>query len=223
MCDFSEVGNIKYFESGITDGLADHQAGVGADRRSELLQLARLHKAGGDTEARQRVGEQIDAAAVKRGRGDDVVASIKQRGNREVQRGHAAGRADRADASLQPGEPLFEHRGGRVGNSGVDMPRAFEVEQRGGMLGILKKVRSGLIYRDCTGARDWIGMLSGMEAQGLKRGRLGCGHVELGKQMLRRWASAGCAIKAARLLAPGSRSMRTRGDYAAVPHALAAV
>ena len=97
-----------------------------------------------------------------------MVAGIEQRRDGKMQRGHAARRADRADAAFQRGEPLFEHRRGRVRNPGVDMSGAFEIEQRRGMLGILKNVGSGLIDRDCTRARDGIRMLAGMEAQGLE-------------------------------------------------------
>jgi hypothetical protein len=45
------------------------------------------------------------------------------------------------------------------------MPRTFEVEQRRGVIGILKDVGRGLIDRDGTGTRDGIGALSGVEAQ----------------------------------------------------------
>ena len=38
-----------------------------------------------------------------------MVAGIEQRRDGEMQRGHAARRADRADAALQRGEALFEH------------------------------------------------------------------------------------------------------------------
>src|SRR5437764_13985377 len=83
------------------------------------------------------------------------------------------------------------------------MPRAFEIEQRRGMLGILKKVRSGLIYRDRTGARDWIGMLSGREAQGLKRGRFGCGHVELAKKDVAQMDFSRMCHKRSSIVSPG--------------------
>ncbi|OIQ75475.1 hypothetical protein GALL_428610 [mine drainage metagenome] len=134
-----------------------------------------------------------------------MIARVQQCRDRQMQRRHAARRADRADAAFQRREPFLEHRRGRVGNPGIDVPSAFQIEQRRGMLGILKDVGSGLIDRDCTSARHGIRMLAGMEAQGVKGGRLGCGHAELEK----RWvlqpsrAALGCAIKALGLLAPG--------------------
>ena len=146
---------------------------------AEFVERARLDESRGDAEARQRVGQQIDGAAIKRGRGDDVVAGIEQRRDRQMQRGHPARRADRADAALKRGKPLLEHRRGRIRNPGVDVSGALEIEQRRGVVGILEHVGRGLIDRDRTRARDRIRMLAGMKAQGLERGRLGCGHVEL--------------------------------------------
>ena len=181
MRNVGHPGNIERLQAWIADGLPDHQTGIGADCRGELLQLSRLHEGGGNAEPRQCVGEQIDAAAIKRGRGDDMVSGVEQRRNRKVQRRHAAGRADRAHTTFKRGEPLFENGRGRIRNPSVDVSGAFKVEQRRGMFEILKDVRSSLINRDRTGARDGIRMLAGMEAQGLERGRLGCGHVELGK------------------------------------------
>ena len=80
----------------------------------EFIQRARLDEARGDTEARQRMRQQIDGAAIERGRGDDVVASVEQGRDCQMHRGHAASRADGADPALKRGEPLLEHRSGRV-------------------------------------------------------------------------------------------------------------
>jgi len=79
---------------------------------------------------------------------------------------------------------LLQHRGRRVRNPGVDMAGTLEVEQRRGVLGILKHVGRGLIDWDGPRARHGIRMLSRMEAEGLESGRLGCGHR--GSQMMSR-------------------------------------
>ena len=112
-----------------------------------------------------------------------MVAGVKERRDGEVQRGHAARGADRADAAFQRGQALFEHRRGRVRNPGVDVACAFEIEQRRGVLGILKNVGCRLVDRDCTRARDGVRMLAGMQTEGFESGRLGCGHVKLKKLM----------------------------------------
>ena len=47
------------------------------------------------------------------------------------------------------------------------------------MIGILEHVRGGLVDRNRARTRHGIGMLPGMQAQGLEGGRLGCGHSVL--------------------------------------------
>ena len=66
MRDLRHLWNIQHFETGIADGLGDHEAGIGPDRGTEFLQRARLHEGRGDAETRQRMREQVDAAAIKR-------------------------------------------------------------------------------------------------------------------------------------------------------------
>ena len=110
-----------------------------------------------------------------------MIAGIEQRGDRQMHRGHAARRADRADAALERGEPLFKHGGRRIGNSRIDVPGAFEIEQRGGVIGILKDVGRRLIDRHGARAGHGIRMLAGVQAQRFKRGRLWRGHVELAR------------------------------------------
>ncbi len=114
MRDVGNVRNIQHLEAGIADGLRDHEPGVGLDCRAKSIERARLDESGGDAETRQRMREQIDGAAIERGGGDDMVAGVKQGSDGEMQRGHAARRADRADAAFQRGKPLFKHRRGRV-------------------------------------------------------------------------------------------------------------
>ena len=99
MRDLRDCRNIQHFEPGIADGFADHKPRVGPDRGAERVERARLDESGGDAEAGQRVRQQVDAAAIERGGGHDMVAGIEQRGDRQMQRGHAARGADRADAA----------------------------------------------------------------------------------------------------------------------------
>ena len=174
MRDLRDGRNIQHFEAGIADGLADHQPRVRLDRGAKFVERARLDEGRGDAEARQRMRQQIDRAAIERGGGDDMVAGIHQRCDRKMQRGHAARGADRADAVFQRRQPLLEHGRGRVGNAGIDVAGALQVEQRCGVVGILKHVGSGLVDRDGACARYGIGMLARMQAQGFEGGRFGC-------------------------------------------------
>ena len=152
---------------------------VRSDGGAEAVEIARLDERGRDAEARQRVGEEIDAAAIERGRRDDMVAGAEQRRDGKMHRRHAARRAHRADAVFERRQPLFQHRRRRIGNARVDVAGALQVEQAGGMIGIVEHIRGGLIDRHRARARDRIGMLPGMQAQGLERGRFRRGHAFL--------------------------------------------
>ena len=179
MCDLGNLGDVEHFEAGIADGFTDHEPRVWPDRGAESLEVARLHERRRDAEARQRVRQQIDGAAIERGGGHDVVAGIEQGCDGQMHCGHAARRRDRADAVFQRRQPLLQYRDRRIGDAGIDVAGAFEVEQCGGVVGILEHVRRGLVDRDRARSRHGIGMLSRMEGQGFKAGRLRCGHVGL--------------------------------------------
>ena len=179
MRDLRNPGNIEHLEAWIADGLADHEPGLRRDRRTEGVEIARLDECGRDAEAGQGVREQVDGAAVERGGGDDMIAGIEQRRDRQMHRGHAARGADRADAALQRRQPFLEHCRGRVGNARVDVPGAFQIEQRGRVIGILKHIGRGLIDRHRTGASHGVWMLPRMQAQGFERGRFRRRHFGL--------------------------------------------
>ncbi len=155
-----------------------------------------------------------------------MVAGVQQRRDGEMHRSHAARRADRADASFQRRKALLEHCRGRVRNPCIDVACAFEIEQRRGVLGILKNVGCGLIDRDCPRAGDGIRMLACMQTKRFESGRLGCGHVEL-ENDFGFGRHARCATKALRLLAQGfagaiegslfsARSLTLAGDETAM-------
>ena len=179
MRDLRDGRNIQHFEAGIADGFADHQPRIRPDRGAEFVERARLDESRGDAEARQRVRQEVDGAAIERGGGDDMIAGIHQRRDRQMHRGHAAGGADRADAVFQRRQPFLQHRRRRVGNPGVDVAGALEVEQRRGVIGILKHIGRGLVDRDGARTRHGIGMLAGVQAQGFEGWRFGCGHIGL--------------------------------------------
>src|SRR4029077_14001626 len=110
----------------------------------------------------------------------------------------------RADPLLERGEPLLEHRRRRIGDARVDVAGTLEVEQPGGMIGVVEQVRAGLVDRLRARTRHRIGMLPGMQAQRLEGGRLWRGHSVL----LGRIAANMLALnaRAANLSRPADRS-----------------
>ena len=219
--DRGDLRNVEHFQAGIADGLGDHQPGVGADRGAETVEVARLDERGRDAEARQRVGEKIDAAAIERRRRDDMVAGASKRGDGKMHRRHAARRTDGADAVFQRREPLLQHRRGRVGNARVDVAGAFQVEQPGGVIGIVEHVGRGLVDRDGARAGDRIGMLPGMQAQGLERRGFWSGHAFLAVRKLRQRCNVVERLGTSRLFRPRfAQTAERRKDGRAMDQAI---
>ncbi|MGY4500494.1 hypothetical protein ACVWYH_004425 [Bradyrhizobium sp. GM24.11] len=177
MRDRGDLRDIQHFEPGIADRLADEEFRIRLDRLPERIEIARFHEGRGDAEARQRVRQQIDGAAIERARRHDVVTGVEQRRDGQMQRGHAARGADRTDTAFQRREPLFQHAGGGVGDARIDVAGALQVEQRRRMIGILEHVGRGLIDRHRAGAGRGIRMLARMQAQGLEGRRFWRGHA----------------------------------------------
>ena len=133
--------------------------------RCEAGGIARIDQRRGDAEARQGVHEHVVRAAVDaRGR-DDVPARTHQRGDDEMQRRLAAGGGDRADAALQRRDALLQHRHRRVGDARIDVPGALQVEQGGGVLGVVEHVGRGLVDRHRPRARGRVGPLAGVQGE----------------------------------------------------------
>ena len=100
-----------------------------------------------------------------------MIASVEECRDGEMQRGHAAGGANRADAVFQSGETLFEYGNRWIRDACIDVARTLQIEQRRGVIGILKDVGCGLIDRHRAGAGDRIWMLARMQAERVKCGR----------------------------------------------------
>ena len=64
--DVCDLRNIEHFKPGIADSLGDDKASFRSDRRTEAVEIARLDEGRGDAEAGQRVGQEIDRAAIER-------------------------------------------------------------------------------------------------------------------------------------------------------------
>ncbi len=181
MGDFRDLRNIEHLEARVADGLADDEPGVGADRGAEALEIARLDEGRRDAEARQSVREQIDGAAIERGGRDDMVARAQQRDDGEVHRGHAACGANGAHAAFQCRKPLFQNGGRRVGNAGVDVAGALQIEQGCRVVRILKDIGSRLVDRNGARAGHGIGMLASVQAERFKGRGFRCGHASLAR------------------------------------------
>ncbi len=177
MRDRADARDVEHVQAGVAERLAEQQFRVGADRGAPCVDVARLDERGLDAEARQRVVQQIVAAAVERAGGHHVRAGTGQRGDRQMQGGLAAGGGDRADAALQCGDAFLEHRIGRVADAAVDVARALHVEQRCRVVAVLEHERGAQMYRYCACTGCGVGCGSGMQSQGVESRIAVAGHV----------------------------------------------
>ena len=128
-------------------------------------------------ELRERVVQEVVRAAVERRRRDDVAAVLGQVQQRDRLRGLPARGRECADAAVERGHPLLEHRLGRVHDPRVDDAELREAEQRRRVVGVAEDVARRLVDRNGPGAGGRVG-------QPLRRGPAGSripslGHVDL--------------------------------------------
>jgi hypothetical protein len=183
--EFGDPRHVEDVEAGVAQGLAEQQPCPGAYRCAPRVDVPRIDERRLDAEPRQREIEQVVRAAVQGARRDDVAASPHQRDDREVQRRLPAGRRDRADAALERRDALLEHRAGRVGDAGVDVPRALHVEQRCRVVGVGKHERRALVDRRRARPGGRIGPGPGVERERVEAMGLGSGHRVM--SCSRRW------------------------------------
>ena len=148
--------------------------GVTASRQAPVV--GRVDEGRLDAEAGERHGELVVAPAVEVGRRHDVVAGIEQRHEGHRLGGQLAGGGQRADAALEAGHALLEHRRGRVHDPRVDVPEAVEVEEVGRVVGVLEDVGRGLIERHGTRAGDRVDALAGVQRPGVEAEVARLGH-----------------------------------------------
>ncbi len=176
MGDFRDGRDVENLEAGIADGLADDEPSLRTNSGGEARVIPGTDQGRADVEARQRLHEQVDRAAIERRRGDDVIAGAGEGRDGEVHRRHPARRAERADAAFERGDALFKHRRRRVGDARIEMAGAFEVEERSGVVGIIEDVGRRLIDRHGARAGRRVGALTGVQAQRVEGGRAGGWH-----------------------------------------------
>ena len=167
---------VEDFEPGIADGLSEDKARLGPDRGLEAGKVARRHETGLDAEARQRMAEKIDAAAIERRGRHDMAAGAHQGGDGKMQCAMPARGRYRADPAFEGRDPLLEHGDGGIGDARIDVADALEVEQRRRRIDVAKHIGGRLIDGHGPGARRRVRPLSRMKAESFEFVELGVGH-----------------------------------------------
>src|ERR1039457_3384465 len=120
---FNDTATTEIYTLSLYDALPIYIDGARrlVDGGGHLLRVVRVHERRLDAEARERVLEQREGAAVERRRRDDGVARLGEVQERERLRGLPARRRDGRDAALELGEPLLEDVGRGVHEARVDV------------------------------------------------------------------------------------------------------
>ncbi len=176
MRDRGDGRDVQNLATRIADGLAQHQPRLGPDGLAETVMVARVDEGRFDAEARQGERQHVARAAIERGRGDDVVSRPHQGGDGDMQRRLSARHAQRARSLLQRGDSFLEHRDGGIGDAAINVAADFEIEQAGGVVDVAEHEGCRLVDRHGPRAGDGIGMLAGMQRQGVGLQELGVGH-----------------------------------------------
>ena len=79
----------------------------------------------------------------------------------------------RRRAAFQRRDALFQHRLRRVHDARIDVAERLQVEQRGGMIGIVEDKGGGLVDRRGARAGGRIGLGAGMDGERVETGRTG--------------------------------------------------
>jgi hypothetical protein len=168
MGNFGNGFKIIHIVFRIAHRLHVDQAGVFIDSLTDTLRIGGIDELHLDAEPRQSVMEEIVGAAVEEAGGDDILAGtgdIEHRiGGSRLAGSHGQG----ADTAIKRCQALFEHVGGRIHQSGIDVARLLESEEVGGMLRTFENVRTCLVDGNSAGEGLRVGSLPGMQGKGIK-------------------------------------------------------
>ena len=126
--DRRQTGDISDLQAGVADGFTENQPCLRPNGAAKRIQITGIDLGRGDSEARQRMAEQIVTAAVEGVGGDDMAALAHQGGDGQEQSGMARSGGHRRHAAIEGGHPLLENRHGRIGDARVNMPGPLQIE-----------------------------------------------------------------------------------------------
>ena len=150
-----QVGDVPV---GVAQSLSVDQLGVWLDGRLESRRISRIGKGHVQPLILQGVGEQVVSAAVQIGRGNDMIAGHRNVLHRIGDRRRPRGRHQRRRAALQRGQPLFQHVGGGVHQTGVDVAALSQTEATGCLGGVLEHIGGGSVDGHCSCVGGGVGV-----------------------------------------------------------------
>ena len=164
----------------IGDALDHDRLGLRRQRLLEARRIGRIRKDHVPAELLEGVVELVDRAAVELASGDEIVARLHQRMERQELCRMARRHNQCRSAAFECCDARLEHALRRVADARVDVAEGFEAEQRRGVIGIIEDVGRGLVDRRDAGAGRGIGGGAGVDGErGKAGGRVLRGHADL--------------------------------------------
>ena len=163
LCDGRNLFEGEDKDVGIAQGLTVDDLGVGLDCGLKGGRIAGVDKGDVDAQARERVVELVEGAAIEPCAADDVIACAAEGEDGHGLRAVAAAGRDRGHTALKISHTLLKHIGGRIHDAGVDVAELLQRKQIGSMFRIAELVAGRLIDRHGTAAGCWVRGLAGMQ------------------------------------------------------------
>ena len=164
--DTGKFLNIQHIHGGVGQGLSEKEFRVGLERGGNLfLGSILVHESDVDAHFPQGPVDEIEGAAVQAHRAHHMVARLADVEDGEEVGVLAAGKQLGPYAAFQSGEFGGHGVHGRIGQTGIEIARVFQVKQTAHLL-------AGLILESCTlNNRDLsrlplAGLVAGLHAQG---------------------------------------------------------
>ena len=156
LCQRGQVGHIAVR---VAQGLHIDGTGFRAYGCFHLIQAADIHKICRDTIGRQRMSQQVIAAAIDGALGNNMTAVLRQRLQGIAHCCRTRCQSQRRHAAFQSRHSLFQHILGRIRQAAVDIAHIAQGKPVCRMLAIAEYIRSGGIHRHGACPRGRVGTL----------------------------------------------------------------
>ena len=166
--DLRHRRDVDHDAARIGEVLDEDRLAFRRQRAAEILRLGRIDEMAGPAELLERKAELGERAAIEVARGDELVAGLHQGEEGEELRRVARRRRDRRPAAFERGDPLLQHRDGRVGEPRIDVAEIVQIEERGGVVDVVEHIGRRLVDRGRARAGGRIGRGAGMDRAGLE-------------------------------------------------------
>ena len=157
--------DVCHVERRVADGFGVERFGFVGDGRRKVLRVGRVDKFYGDSQLRQDVVELRVGSAVEVARCDNLIASLRQVNDAVEDGCGSRGKGEGPGAAFERCDALFEHIGGWVHESCVDVSEFFQRKKVGCVFGVFKDICAGPVNRNGTAACGGVGGVAGMKCQ----------------------------------------------------------